>query len=149
MHVYSPTSKVIFLVGFFNQENVLVFPSQNVQFPGLHFDAKPLVSIYDQLLECIEKYCMREDLRQYFDLDRFFAETVLIAEEEATLYVGTVKNLDGLLPRYLHTLPSLLRGMDKNRSRLVYLKALQTLTGARDQDVRAVGTDLSSITSKS
>src|SRR5512141_891687 len=108
MHVYCPTQKVIVLVGFFNSEKILVFPSQNVSFPGLHFENKALVPIHDQILAYVEKHCLLGDLRKRFDLDPTFAETLKVGDEEATLYLGLVKDIDETLPRYLHTLPLLI-----------------------------------------
>jgi len=140
MQVYCPTEKVIVLVGFLNSDGVLVFASQNVSFPGLHFENKALVPIYDQILAYIEQYCVLSDLK--FDLDASFAETVKMGNsDEATLYFGLVNKFEGLLPRYLHTLPSLIRGMNKDRSRLPYLKAWQSMTGSREQNIRAVETN--------
>lgn len=138
MHVYCSTPKVIVLVGFFNPEKILVFPSQNVSFPGLHFENKALVPIHDQILAYVEQHCALGDLRRKFELDASFAETLKVGDEEATLYFGLIRNIEELLPRYLHTLPVLIRGMNKDRSRLPYLKAWQSLTGSREQDIRAV-----------
>ena len=136
MHVYCPTNKVIVLVGFLNSDGVLVFPSQNVNFPGLHFENKALVPIHDQILAYIEQFCSLTHVK--FELDATFAETLRIENEDATLYFGLVKNFEGLLPRYVHTLPGLIRTMSKDRSRLAYLKAWQSLTGSREQNIRAV-----------
>lgn len=138
LHLYSPTEKVIVLVGFFNSHNVLAFPSQNVKFPGLHFQSKALTSIHDQILAYVEKHCMISDLRKDFELDASFSEAVKMGEEDATLYLATVKNFEDKLPRYLQTLPILIRGMSKDRSRLPYLKALQALSGSREHSIRAV-----------
>lgn len=138
LHVYCPTQKAIVLVAFLSPEKTLLFPSQNVRFPGLHLEAKPRVPIYDQILSHIEKQCQLPGLGRKFELDPSFAETVWMGNEEATLYFGWVRNLEAPLPRYLHTLPILIRGMNKDRARLPYLKAWQALSGSREQDIRAV-----------
>jgi hypothetical protein len=138
LHVYCSTPKVIVLLGFFNPEKVLVFPSQNVQFPGLHFENKALVPIHDQILIYIENYFSLPSSRAQFELDPSFAEPVRMENEDATLYLGIIKEPGDNLPRYLQTLPILIRGMNRDRSRLPYLKAWQALTGAREQDIRAV-----------
>jgi hypothetical protein len=138
MHIYSPTDKVIVLVGFLNEKKILVFPSQSVVLPGLHFVSKARTPIYDQILETIERHCMLSDMRQHFELDPLFAETLNKDGEDATLYLGLIKNFEQDLPRYLQPLPILLRGMNKDRLRLPYIKALQVLTGSREQDIRVV-----------
>ncbi len=138
MHIYASTSKIIVLVGFLDSNNTFLFPSQNVLFPGLHFENKALVPIYDQILNHIRRHCLLNIQGRDFELDPLFAQTLLVDNEEATLYLGVVRNLKEAQPRYLQTLPILLQGMRKDRSRLAYLKALQVLSGSREQNVRAI-----------
>jgi len=138
MHVYCPTQKAVVLVGFLSPEKILVFPSQSVAYPGLHLENKALVPIYDQIMTHIEKHCLLNDLGKSFDLHPDFAEPLQCGEDLATLDLGSIKDLNEPLPRYLQTLPVLIRGMPKDRSRLPYLKAWQTLTGAPQQDIRAI-----------
>ncbi len=138
LHLYCPTPRAILLLGFVNEQDILVFPSQSTVVPGLHFENKPLVPINDQIVQCVEQYCQRKDLAPRLYIDQEFAETIVLESGEATLYLAMMRDYNETLPRYLHTLPFLLRGMPKERKRLSYLKAFQVLSGAREQSIRAV-----------
>jgi len=140
LHLYSPKEKAITLVSFRNSENILVFPSQNTRFPGLHFDVRPLVPINEQIIVNIERYCGLANLGPCLEIDQAFAELVNMGDEDATLYLASMKRWEGDLPRYLQTLPILIRGLPRERARLSYLKAFQVLSGAREQDIRILET---------
>lgn len=136
--IYSPTEKVIVLAGFLDEKKTFLFPSDNVALPGLHFQNKPLHPISDQISERIKEHCQIAQIS--FELNMSFADTFSFQGEEYTLYLGTVLHEESLLPRYLHTLPYLMKSMSKDRSRLPYLRTLQILAGAHLEEIQ-VGED--------
>lgn len=137
LHVSCPTQKAVLLLGFYREEGPIVFPSQDVNVPGLHVNMKPLLPVYDQFLTAIHNH-FSLNFDKNFELDQSFSEKLKIEEVEATLYIGSIKAFSGPYPRYLHSLPHMIRQMPKTSLRLPYLKAWQVLMGSPQDEIRAL-----------
>lgn len=144
LHIYCPTSKaiVLFAAQFGDQfgdtrlnPNIMRFPVNNRRLPGLHLTAHPNEPINGRILEEIAKSGSVTDIQIWQE----FRGEFTCENEDYTLYVakGQISGLPALTEQW-PTLPELLQAMPKDRIRLVYLKAWQVLTGALEQESKAI-----------
>ena len=138
LNVYCKTDAVVVLVGFLN-DKIFVFPSQNKNFPGIHFANIPLAFIDEQIIKNIEKVSGWVGINRFLSIRQDFSETIRLDDgTEATLYLATVSKGDFALPTDWKSFPELMQAMPKNKTRIAYIKALQVLTGASQADTKVV-----------
>lgn len=142
--LYCPTEQAILLVGVPDANGVLKFPvtAGTGGAPGLHFTPKALLSI-DQQLVAEASRVLGRDLSTRIDVVQEFADDVVLeGGVRATLYLGTVgKDLGLQADPAWEALPTMMRAMPKDRSRLPYLRAWQVLTGALTLNTKALDLD--------
>ncbi len=137
IHIHCPTKKAYILVAFSDEACVLRFPSESGEIPGLALDAKPLVSINEQLMERLARFSKEQQLElnlSKFEIRQDLAFSLKLPDgEDAVLYLGSyVGSYSGMLTQKLTSwsdLSALIRLMPQNRNRLPYLKALQVFSG--------------------
>ena len=85
LNVYCKTDTVVVLVGFLN-DKIFVFPSQNKNFPGIHFANIPLAFIDEQIIKNIEKVSGWVGINRFLSIRQDFSETIRLDDgTEATL----------------------------------------------------------------
>ena len=134
----SPHSHLVLLVCFAGADNILRFPSESREFPGLHLTVAPETPLEEQVRKHIEARCSIQLSPNGWNLDPQFAEELDCKGSPVLLRLVTLPSYAGTLPSGLCTFPQLLKSMNKDRSRLPYLKAWQYLAGAHLGELQAV-----------
>ncbi|MCX6118803.1 MAG: hypothetical protein NT027_14780 [Proteobacteria bacterium] len=147
LHLYCNTPYATVLIAVPVNEAPLKFPNDASFWPGIGFKVDPLLSINDQILLAIHKVLPSSGLKvhiwqEYSDLLQ--REGVM----DSTLYVARIdepgsQQLDQPKPSFgetqtWSTLPDLIRTLPKDRNRLAYLKAWQVLSGALEENTKAL-----------
>ncbi len=134
MHIYCKTEYAVLLVGIPDQKNVLRFPNNGKQWPGIVFKPVALTPINEQLVAAVQDFMGLEQAPK-LEVNQEYSD---ITEDKCTIFLATA-NQDGLAVNDTwQSMPELLRGMDRNRKRLPFLRAWQVLTGSLELNTNAV-----------
>ena len=128
MTVICTTDRAIALIGFSDERGLLCFPSDNKALPGIHFKMGPQYSLTEQLIEQLGTRFNAKISERELLVDPTFQAIFEVKNTSFTLYVG---RCEAKAPEFglVELLPSLLRGMPANKTRAVYLRAWQVLSG--------------------
>lgn len=142
LHLYCKTSVAVLLLGIKDEHGVMRFPrSGDERAAGYVFDVLPRVPINEQLVEHAGR-ALGEPVRLSLAVQQEFADEMPLADGTlATVYLATLA--DAAAERIKArsewpSLPDILRGMDRDRRRLPYLRAWQILTGGLKLNTKAV-----------
>ena len=149
MNAYCQTPKaVIFVVatGFDGVVRCLILDPAE---PGIVIEPKPLLPVVDQImshLAAVFESSSGDAFRTLeFAVRSDYSDIINLADgTAATLYIASSpKRLAGInfAKGTFVSIPELLRGMPKNRQRLVYLRAWQVLLGALQDSTKAIDFD--------
>jgi hypothetical protein len=136
MTAFCKTESALLLMGVYDAQGVLRFPSNQSAYPGLLVKVVPGLPFMDALLPQILK--LLPDLKPTeLDMIHGFQESLTLEDGgEATMYVGTIKRRIGETTWL--TFPEILRSLPKDRRRLTYLKAIQALSSGITLDTKVL-----------
>ena len=138
--LFCSTPLAILLLGIQGESGVYYFPRATLgECPGLLLNVKPLLPIYEQLVDHARSLFVREG--QALIQIAIHPETIGVlpykGDSHASLYVGTTPSLTTTDPTW-PTWATLMRSMPANKHRLPYLRALQVLAGLHNESIKAV-----------
>ena len=146
--MYSKTNQVVLLLGVPSSQGVLSFPStvpaQEGQLPGLLFTCNGQLPINPQLVEQAESYLREEGLGIKMHIWQDYSDTLKLASgETATVFIARLDRAlsDNSMKQGMKTMPEWIRALPKDRSRLLYVRALQVLSGGLTQETKVVELD--------
>ena len=134
---YCTTKNAIILLAKADSKGVYFFrKGESKDFPGILFSPKPLLGIYIQIVQEIEKILLCDDLGQHLNIcPQFDGKIHGQQDEEISLYLVTLdKEMD--LDEHWMVLPDLIRLMPKSKNRIKYLQVMQWLAGTEDVGVK-------------
>lgn len=144
LHVQCETPRAVFVLAVTCSDGILRFPEDGSPWPGLGIKVNTLLGINAQLkaraVQALGDWGHRCDIWQEYSalLNRD-------GIEPTTLYVGRIspneEELKTLPWQTWQTLPALIRTLPKDRNRLSYLKAWQVLSGALEENTKALDVD--------
>lgn len=145
LHVHCSTDQAVLLAAVACPDGLLRFPNDEIPWPGLGVNVKPLVGINEQLLDRA-KEVFGPALASQLSIWQDYSDMIRVKDEDlATLYVAILRpspdQLESLPWQTWRTLPDLIRSLPKDRTRLAYLKAWQVLTGALEETTKALDVD--------
>jgi hypothetical protein len=140
--LFCPTPRAILLLALVGRDGVIRFPFARSAEPGFAVEVTPRVSVVPQLLAAVQASC--RELREGFSVEVItgFSSLLAGAQMETTLYLA--RSNDPLLAAYFAalphqaTMPELLQHMAKDKKRVAYLLAWQTLLGVGEEQLYAV-----------
>jgi hypothetical protein len=142
MHIYCKTEYAVLLVGIPDEKKVLRFPNNGKQWPGIVFKPVALQPINEQLVGSLKEY-LDLDVDPTIEVNQEYSD---ITEDKCTIYLATGSSDKFSASESWQNMPELLRGMDRNRKRLPFLRAWQVLTGSLGLNTNAVeNADLDSL----
>lgn len=137
--LYCKTEQAILLLAIQRTDGMLFFATDPLSdhLPGWHFQPKSRISIHEQLKDLAEDR-LEGQTAVAMDIEPRFAEVI---SEATTLYLARL-SLEGLPDGIkVMTFAELIRRMPRDKTRIIYLKAVQAITGGFDQFTKAVETD--------
>jgi len=134
MHVFCKTDFAVVLLGIPDERGVFRFPNNGKQWPGIVFKPTPRLAINDQIVAAIAGF-LKMDKIPSLELNPKYADQT---KDGCTVYLATATSDDFKGDENWQSLPELLRGMDRNKKRLPFLRAWQVLTGSLELDTKAV-----------
>ena len=148
MHIYSKTKRALLLLGVPSERGVLSFPStvppKEGPHPGLLLDCDLQLPINPQLIDAAELYLQEEGLGIKMHIWQDYSDHLLLASgEKVTVYIARLDRTieDASSQGVMRTMPEWIRGLPKDRSRLLYVRALQVLSGGLTQETKVVELD--------
>lgn len=142
LHVFCRTPSAVLLLGVKDDRGVLRFPfSANGVVPGLCFEVLPLAPIGEQLVRAASE-ALSAPVGLSLTIQQEFADVMTLPNgSEATVYLATISAPHARAHPNWPSMPEMLRGMDKDRRRLPYLRAWQVLTGGLQLNTKVVDMD--------
>ena len=145
LQVYCKTPIAVLLLGVKDAKGVMRFPSgpgtNEARTSGLRIDVQPLLPINEQLVAAAST-ALATPLALALDVVQEFADEMQLPDgQAATVYLATVNETrapDVQAQSGWASMPDILRGMDKDRRRLPYLRAWQILTGGLTLNTKAL-----------
>ena len=145
LQLFCKTPVAVLLLGVKDAKGVMRFPSGpgegEARTSGLRIDVRPLVPINEQLMAAAST-ALATPLALALDVVQEFADELTLPDgQAATVYLATVNETRAPQVQARSewaSMPDILRGMDKDRRRLPYLRAWQILTGGLTLNTKAV-----------
>ena len=134
MHIYCKTKFAVLLAGIPDDKKVFRFPNNGKAYPGICFEPIPLMPISDQLSDQLQKN-LKLDQSVAMEINHDYADQI---DEEYTVYLAIVDPKNYKAQSSWQSMPELLRGMDRSRKRLPFLRAWQVLSGGLKLDTTAL-----------
>ena len=148
MHIYSKTEQVIFLLGIPSSKGTLVFPSNfkmnGQEYPGLLFSCNRQLPINPQLIDYAESFLNIKGLGLKIYIWQTYSDTFSFDHgSTATVYMAKLDapTQSAPLGDEMKTMPQWLRLFPRDRSRLLYVRALQVFSGGLTQETKVVEID--------
>jgi hypothetical protein len=140
LYCSTPFAQLLLALG--GSDLPLRFPFASHELPGVSLEVKPRESIYLQLLAAVQRQVVGIGNGFSLDIVTGFSAPIVGAPQETTLYLA--RSNDPLLLAYFAsaahclTMPELLRRMPKDKKRVAYLLAWQTLLGVGEEKLYAL-----------
>ena len=135
--IHCPTDTAVLLVAIRREDGLLVIPTDSGEIPGIVRTINSSLPINPQLLEIAEERTGLPKI-EIFIWQEFECQIQLPNGEPATIYAAkTIKTPDEI-PADAKTLPEILRAMPANRNRVAYMKAMQVISGALEEQTKAL-----------
>lgn len=144
MHTYCATKKAAIIFAIPVEGSCMLIPSYQEQIPGIILEVTPGKLINDHIKEVMERELGYSLSAADFNIEQKFAEKFVStdpAKDSYTLYVALSHKRHDKAEEHWRSFPDILRNMEKNRLRLIYLKAWQVVMGADQGQLRAVEFD--------
>lgn len=140
MRHYCKTKSAVILLAAPNENGVYLFRTgENEDFPGLHFEPKPLLGVHAQIVEKIKTVIPEDKVRAQITICHQFFETLEGYDQDSiSLYLAKIE-LGLEVEQDWQPLPNLIRKMPKNKNRIKYLQAMQWLAGMADVTIKVTG----------
>jgi hypothetical protein len=134
MHIYCKTKYAVLLAGIPDEKGVLRFPNNGQAYPGICFEPQPLIPISEQLIKAATNH-LKQDKPVAIEINHKYSDQV---DGEYSIYLATLDSKTFSGDSEWQSMPELLRGMDRSRKRLPFLRAWQVLSGGLELDTTAV-----------
>ena len=138
--IHCPTDIAVLLVAVKREDGLLVLPTDAGDVPGIICHVNPSLPINPQLLEAAAlRTCLPKI--EIVIWQEFQCEIQMPNGEPATVYAARTIKTPDLIPGDAKPLPDLMRAMPPNRNRVAYMKAMQVLSGALEEQTKALDLD--------
>jgi len=144
LHIQCSTPRAVLLIAVEGPRGLFRFPNDRGDWPGLGLQVDMLNSINEQLQRRAQEFFGPWGSRCHI-WQEYSALLDRDGSAPATLYVAKITPKDNELDERTWaqwlTLPELVQTLPKDRNRLSYLKAWQILSGALEENTKALDVD--------
>ena len=135
------TPNITLLLACDGPKGLFHFPNDEDPFPGINMSISHGLTWHDTMRDVGSEFLGKPELNSKILPIMVMEPEIEKGNDGSTLVLARIHKEEFLAPDLWPTLPALLHGMPKNKTRVPYLKAFQVLAGGLSQETQAVEMD--------